>query len=175
MSRLAVDLLAAAASLSIRKTTNATAIWMRMAFSLVPLDLAQALGTRELAVHQSDELALGRHAPHAPVRPVLFNKPIERAPGHELQKLVEQVIVVPHGADPIPCSMQPASSRITVESAPCTASRKTEPDSRGARPRMTSDPGHRAIDKKGARTSIAAVLPRVSAPISPVSGGASPL
>ena len=65
------------------------------------LDIAQALGARELRVKKRDQLAFRGQPAHAGVRSVMIHKPIEPIPRQHLQDLMEEAIVVPHGADPL--------------------------------------------------------------------------
>ncbi len=93
-------------------------------------DLAEARGAGKLTVQQRHELALRAERANAAVGLVLLHTPLERSPGNELQDVVKEAILVAHGANLLPCSMKPPSSRITEESAPCSLSIRTEPDSR---------------------------------------------
>jgi hypothetical protein len=93
-------------------------------------DVTQARGPGELPMQKGHELALGRQGAHVPIAAVLLHTSLEGAPRNELQNVVKEAILVPHGAGLLPCSTMPASSRITEESAPCALSIKTQPDSR---------------------------------------------
>jgi len=64
------------------------------------LDIAQALGARELRIEERDQLALRGQPAHAGVRSVMIHKPIEPIPRQHLQDLMQKAMVVPHGADP---------------------------------------------------------------------------
>jgi hypothetical protein len=67
------------------------------------LDLPQALGARKLRIDERNQLAPRRQSAHARVGAVLIHKAVEQTPRHELQQLMQQAIVMPHGAEPFLC------------------------------------------------------------------------
>src|SRR5260221_464648 len=100
-------------------------------------DLAQARCPRKLPVQQCHELALRPQPANPAIRTVRLDKPVERTPGNMLQNRVKNAILVPHGVVPCSCPGSFGDVQDRVESAPCTSSTKTQPDSRGPSPAMT--------------------------------------
>jgi len=97
-------------------------------------DLAQARGSRQLAIQQGDQLAFGGQAPHPGIGPVLLDQPIEDGPREMLQKRVKNGILVQHGIDLLLCPDRRRNVPNPVESMSCPQSSKNEPDSRGFMP-----------------------------------------
>src|SRR6478672_2887001 len=62
-------------------------------------DLAQAGGSRQLAVEQGDQLAPGGQSPHPRIGSMLLDQPVEGRPRDVLQQFVKDGILVPHGVD----------------------------------------------------------------------------
>ena len=52
---------------------------------------------RQLTVHQSHELALGRQSPHPAIRPMRRHQPLKCRPRNTLQQIMENAILMPHG------------------------------------------------------------------------------
>src|SRR5262245_4059299 len=63
--------------------------------------VAQAFGAAQLTMQERHEMALGRQCAHTTVGVVLVNTALESAPWDELQNLVKQGIVMPHGVGSI--------------------------------------------------------------------------
>jgi hypothetical protein len=64
------------------------------------LDLAQRAGAAQLGEKKRRQLLARGEAARPLVAPMLPNQSLERRPGNQFQKIVEDAIPVPHGFDP---------------------------------------------------------------------------
>ena len=94
-------------------------------------NLAQTGGPRQLTVEQRHKLTLCAQMPDPQISAVGFHQSVEHAPGHVLQKPMENAILVAHGLGPQLASgsfpKRPRPSGINA----VLLSTKTQPDSRG--------------------------------------------
>jgi hypothetical protein len=102
-------------------------------------DLAQARSTRQLAVEQRHELALGGQAANPRIGPVHRHQPVKLAPRQILQKPMKNAILMAHGIDP------PSPVRIVGETsrtewnqchAPVQQNSTGQPWTRSGHPRL---------------------------------------